>query len=124
MRGEVLMRLSFAFMAALACTSCFAVTNLDRFEKSSGPTGNFADLRLTVRGMTSHVAQYFEYRIVDSTNTIQSRGIARPLGGPDATFFIPGAIPKQNGPFHLDFFGDHDHNGSYTIPPGDGTFPD
>jgi hypothetical protein len=115
---------SFGCVLALACTSCFAVTNLDRFQKSTGPTGNFSDLRLTVRGMTSHVAEYFEYRIVDASNTIQSRGIVLPLGGPDATVFAPGAIPHQNGPFRLDFYADHDHNGSYTLPLSDGTFPD
>lgn len=117
------MRRAALALLALAATSCFAVTDLERFHSSSGPTGNFSDLRLTVRGMTSHVAELFEYRVIDATNTIQSRGFAIPLGGPDATFFVPGAIPRQNGPFHLDFYGDHDHDGKYT-PPANGDFPD
>jgi hypothetical protein len=117
------MRRAFAVLVALSATSCFAVTDLDRFQTSNGPQSNFSDLRLTVRGMVSHVNELFEYRVVDSTNTIQSRGLAIPLGGPDATFFIPGAIPRQNGPFHLDFYGDHDRSGRYT-PPSAGAFLD
>jgi hypothetical protein len=106
----------FAASAALAAStsSCFAVTNLDRFEASATPTGNFENLRLTVRGMTSHVNEMFEYRIVDATNTLQSRGIIVPLGGPDASLFATGAVPKQNGPFNLDFYADHDNSGGYN----------
>ncbi len=117
------MRPSFVCVLALATTSCFAVTNLDRFKESTVADANFGDLHLAVRGMTSHVAEYFEYRVIDSTGTIQSRGIALPLGGQDEQFFAPLAVPKQNGPFHLDFYADHDHNGAYTPPTGD-TFPD
>lgn len=104
-------------------SSCFAVTDLDRFETKQGATGNFLSLRLTVRGMTSHVNEYFEYRIVDATNTLQSRGIITPLGGVEATLFAQGAIPRQNGPLHIDFFADHDKSGGYT-PPSNGTFAD
>ncbi|HEY8077488.1 MAG TPA: hypothetical protein VIF62_25355, partial [Labilithrix sp.] len=108
------MRSSLACVSilALSCSSCFAVTNLDRFKQSEAVDSNFSDLRLTVRGMTNHVAEYFEYRIIDATGTIQSRGIALPLGGVDETFNAAGAVPKLNGPFHLDFWADHDHNGA------------
>lgn len=102
---------------ALSTSSCFAVTNLDRFEGSTVPTGNFENLKLTVRGMTSHVNEMFEYRIVDVTNTLQSRGIIVPLGGPDASMFATGAVPKQNGPFTLDFYADHDNSGNYNRDP-------
>lgn len=107
---------------AVSSSSCFAVTNLDRFEQNGGgQASNFNDLRLTVRGMTSHVNELFEYRIVDSTNTLQSRGQIRPLGGPAATLFAPGAVPKQNGPFNLDFYADHDSTGGYDRDPVNGT---
>lgn len=98
-------------------SSCFLVTDLDRFEKPAQSDSNFVDLRLTVRGMTSHVTELFEYRVVDASNIIQSRGFAFPLGKPDATMFIRGAIPKQNGPFHLDFYADHDNSGGYDNNP-------
>ncbi|MEZ4263380.1 MAG: hypothetical protein R3B36_30095 [Polyangiaceae bacterium] len=109
--------LSFGALLALATTSCFALTDLDRFQTRAGRTGNFVDLRLTVRGMKSHVNELFEYRIVDGTNTIQSRGFITPLGGVDATVFVPGAIPKLNGPFRLDFYADHDSSGGYDKTP-------
>lgn len=100
-------------LLAATTSSCFAVTDLDRFQKAAQSDSNFVDLRLTVRGMTSHVTELFEYRVVDASNIIQSRGFAFPLGKPDATLFVRGAIPKQNGPFHLDFYADHDNSGSY-----------
>lgn len=102
---------------AASTSSCFAVTNLDRFEQSTGASGNFSNLRLTVRGMTSHVNELFEYRIVDKSNTLQSRGFIVPLGGTSATMFATGAVPKQNPPFTLDFYSDHDLNGIYGRDP-------
>lgn len=95
-------------------SSCFLVTDLDRFkEEPARAATNFSDLRVTVRGMTSHINEMFEYRVVDSTNVIQSRGIIIPLGGPDASFYVTGAVPKQNGPFRFDFYADHDNSGGY-----------
>ncbi len=98
---------------SVGLSSCFAVTNLDRFHENEAINSNFVDLKFTMRGMTSHVTEYVEYRVVDGTGTLQSRGIIVPLGGPDATLFAPGAIPKANGPFRLDFFADHDMSGGY-----------
>jgi len=105
----------FVVLTAASSSSCFAVTDLDRFKKPDQVSSNFSDLRLTVRGMVSHVAELFEYRIVDNSNVIQSRGFIVPLGGPDATLFVKGAVPKQNGPFRLDFYADHDNNLAYDI---------
>lgn len=93
---------------ALTVSSCFAVTDLDRFESAAVSSGNFTDLKFTIRGMTSHVAERFEYRVVDGSNVIQSRGLVVPLGGVAATIFVRGAVPKQNGPFRLDFYAEHD----------------
>lgn len=105
-------------LASVLSTSCFAVTDLGRFEPAEAiaPT-NFSDLRVTVRGMTSHVNERFEYRVVDNSNVIQSRGFIIPLGGPAATFYLQGAVPKQNGPFRFDFFADHDNSGAYDPRP-------
>ena len=116
-------RISFAALF-LATTSCFAVTDLDRFEAKQRIQSNFVDLRLTFRGMDSHVDEYVEYRIVDGSNVIQSRGIVFPLGGVNATLFARGALPRLNGPFSLKFFADHDRNGGYTRPTPGGVFPD
>lgn len=105
----------------LLSTSCFFVTDLDRFEKAEEVPSNFSDLRVTVRGMTSHVNELFEYRVVDGSNVIQSRGFIVPLGGPGATFYVKGAVPKHNGPFRLDFYSDHDNSGGYFEPRPDTT---
>jgi len=101
-------------------SSCFAVTDLDRFKTQEQSAGNFSDLRLTVRGMTSHTKELFEYRVVDNANVIQSRGFVQPLGGVEATLFVRGAVPKQNGPFHLDFYADHDDSLGYDQRQGQG----
>lgn len=106
---------------AASTTSCFAVTDLDRFGSNAAASGNFNDLKLTVRGFTSHVPEMFEYRIVDKDNVLQSRGIISPLGDTKATMFAPGAVPKQNGPFTLDFYADHDLDGKYGRDPVQGT---
>lgn len=113
-----LLQLTTTAALAVCASSCFAVTDLDRFETKAGATGNFRDLRLTVRGMTSHVAEMFEYRVVDTNNTIQSRGFIIPLGGPEATLFVPQAVPVGEG-FKLDFYADHDNSGAYN----DGSVP-
>ena len=111
-------RLLFAIAFGLLSSSCFVVTDLDRFEKAAPiERSNFSNLRVTVRGMTSHVNERFEYRVVDASNVIQSRGFIVPLGGPAASFFVQGAIPKQNGPFRFDFYADHDNSGAYDRRP-------
>lgn len=111
------LRLVVALTSVLA-SSCFVVTDLGRFESAEAVApSNFSDLRVTVRGMTSHVNETLEYRVVDNANVIQSRGFIAPLGGPAATFFVQGAVPKQNGPFRLDFYADHDFSGGYDKRP-------
>lgn len=104
-----------AVLTSALATSCFAVTDLNRFGKPAPVTSNFSDLKLTVRGMTSHVNELVEYRVVDGSNVIQSRGLLKPLGGVNATVFAKGAVPKLNGPFRLDFYADHDNSGNYNV---------
>lgn len=112
-------------MTGALSTSCFVVTDLGRFEKAPPVApSDFSDLRVALRGLTSHVNEKFEYRVVDSANVIQSRGFIEPLGGPDASFYVQGAVPKQNGPFRLDFYADHDSSGQYSPPPRPDQHPD
>lgn len=104
--------------SALLSSSCFVVTDLGRFKKADElAPSNFSDLKVTVRGFTSHVNEQFEYRVVDKNNAIQSRGFIIPLGGVSAEFSLKGAIPKQNGPFHFDFYADHDNSKGYDKRP-------
>jgi hypothetical protein len=109
---------------ALTLSSCFAVTDLDRFDKAPALSGNFSSLKVTVKGMTSHVNELFEYRVIDSDNVIQSRGFIIPLGGPGASFNVKSAVPKAKPPFRLDFYADHDLDGKFNLKRPDGTAAD
>lgn len=98
----------------LSLPSCFAVTDLNRFEQQAAVAqGNYRDLKATWSGMDNHVTEYVEFRIIDATNVIQTRGIFEPLGGPSLAFFVPMGVPTQNGPFRLDFWADHNKSGGY-----------
>jgi hypothetical protein len=110
-------RAALAVAGGLSLTSCFAVTNLDRFAQNSA---TYVDLTFTVRGMKSHVAELFEFRVVDESNIIQARGIALPLGGVDATFVAPRAIPAGKK-VRIDFFADHNGSKGYDATATDAT---
>jgi len=106
----------------VSASGCFAVVDVDRFHTvDAGPVtsairnpfGAYLDLKLSLVGMTPHVSQLFEYRIIDASNLIQSRGVVNPLGGVDVTVNAPLSIPKENGPFHLDFYADVNGSGGY-----------
>lgn len=109
------LRVATFSLIGLTLSACFAVTDLDRFEKAPALSGNFSNLKVTVRGMTSHVNERFEYRVIDADNVIQSRGFIIPLGGPGASFNVKSAVPKAKPPFRLDFYADHDLNGRYEF---------
>jgi hypothetical protein len=118
----------------LTLSGCFAVVDVDHFHTatpgapdSSAPdapaapdatgspsmSGEYLSLKLSLVGMTPHLKQLFEYRVIDGTNFIQSRGIVNPLGAPDVIINAPLAIPKVNGPFRLDFWADVEGLGTY-----------
>lgn len=111
------MRLA-AIALLLGLSSCFEVTNLDRFTQPAALVqGNYNDLSVAWRGMNAHVNQYVEFRVIDNSNVIQSRGIFDPLGAVDVSFLVPSAVPKLNGPFRFDFWADNDENGVYDLDP-------
>jgi hypothetical protein len=118
---------------AVGAPGCFAMVDVDRFHSaqaaattptttatttpdSSAPTGlpgEYLNLKFSLVGMKPHILQLFEYRIIDSHNFVQSRGVVNPLGGPDVTINVPLSVPKLNGPFHFDFYADVNHSGGY-----------
>jgi hypothetical protein len=111
-----------ALAASLSLCGCFAVVDVDRFHSADGGLGSTArlshagaylDLKLSLVGMKPHVAQLFEFRIIDGSNYIQARGDVNPLGIADTTINMPLSIPKVNGPFHLDFWADVEGLGYY-----------
>jgi hypothetical protein len=123
-----------ALAMALTLSGCFAVVDVDHFHTasasapdSSAPdaaapdtagapsgSGEYLSLKLSLVGMTPHLKQLFEYRVIDGNNFVQSRGVVNPLGAPDVIINAPLAIPKANPPFHLDFYADVDNSGGYN----------
>ncbi|MDP9035737.1 MAG: hypothetical protein M3O50_13110 [Myxococcota bacterium] len=111
----------------LALSACFAVVDVDRFHISqkassasdgsvSNPSAMYLDFKFSLVGMKPHLTQMFEYRIIDASNFVQSRGVVNPLGTADVVINVPHAIPTTNGPFHLDFYADVDGTGDTTSP--------
>jgi len=115
----------------LVTSGCFSLVDVDRFHGSASSQGGsqagsqgdvsaatsvpgqYSSLKLTLIGMTPHVSQLFEYRIIDANNFIQSRGVVNPLGGANVVINAPLAVPKVNGPFHLDMYADVNGSGGY-----------
>ncbi len=98
---------TIASFALLGQSSCFLVTDLGRFEEDNTPVvtaNDFNDLRISLRGMSAHAASPFEYRVVDNANTIQSLGVIQPLGNSETSIIAKRAVPKANGPFHVDLY--------------------
>jgi hypothetical protein len=135
--------LSGALFGALAVAStvgCFSLVDVDHFHTASssassgqtsdsgpgsdsgrasdsssqmGEPAQYLNFKFTLVGMTPHITQLFEYRIIDANNFVQSRGVVNPLGSPNVVIDDPRSIPKVNGPFHLDFYADVDFSGNY-----------
>jgi hypothetical protein len=73
-------------------------------------------LELTLKGMGVHLNQRIEFRIIDSNNFVQSRGVVEPLDAPSTetvTFTVPKGIPAENGPYRLDFYADVNGSGDF-----------
>lgn len=109
--------LGLAFLLGLP--ACFAVTDLDRFEKPVAQgNGNYVDLQASWSGFENHKNEYVEFRILDASNLIQTRGIFKPMGSPNVTFSVPMGVPKQNAPFRLEIWADHDKTPGYSFKEG------
>jgi hypothetical protein len=122
---------------------CFAVSNLDRFEKSSDPAPGststspvstmttpipdkptispYRDLRLTLLNMKPHGAQTFEFRVVSDDNQIVSMGRVLPLGvhssdggmTVDSVVLYMANAVPRQGLLRLDFYSDVNGSGNY-----------
>jgi hypothetical protein len=95
-------------------SGCFAIADLGRFHQAvDGQTTddpNTAwDLKLTLNGMGVHLNQLIEFRIIDSENYVQTRGVIDPVNdvaSESVTFTVPQAILVGNRPNRLDFYAD------------------
>ncbi|MEZ4647901.1 MAG: hypothetical protein R3E97_03795 [Candidatus Eisenbacteria bacterium] len=115
--------ITFATVPTLIAVS--ALLALSGCGDDDGPTdppgGNeppeLRDLSLTLNTMNPHVGQKLEFRVVSDGGDLESRIYLDPLPGPDYMLEVPKAV--QEGGHRLDFFADHNGNGSYDAPPAD-----
>jgi hypothetical protein len=103
----------------LVLGGCVAVTNLDRFKRRPPTNPAFSDIEFSVSGMTSHVKEYFEARIVDETGVTQTRLVSEVLGGEAEAFTIPAGVPVGSN-LRLEFYADHNHDGTFDLAPAPG----
>jgi uncharacterized protein (DUF2141 family) len=85
---------------------------------------NFSDvkwnylLNVEFTGMTPHLGQLFELRVVKTENQEEVGRVTLPsVLVPDFTVYVPGF--DLNKDYNIDFYADHNGNGSYNAPPAD-----
>jgi hypothetical protein len=110
------MRRALPILVLLTLTGCVAVTSLDRFKRRPPTNPAFHDVEFSVSGMTSHVKEYFEARIVDENGVTQTRLVSEVLGGEAEAFTIPAASPV-NSNLRIEFYADHNHDGVFDLAP-------
>lgn len=110
-------RRSLSVLSLLATSvvlgGCFVVADVDRFKEEPVNTDPFQALDFNARGLTTHTAQLFELQIIDAQNFIQCRGYIEPFGTVDSRLQLPRAVPRDGGPYRLDFYADKNHSGNY-----------
>ncbi len=117
--GVALAKTAAAISLAALAAGCFSVVDLDNFHKrvtsnsASAGSAPFSDLRMNFVAMRPHGGNTFEYRVVDTNNFIQSRGVVKAMSAADTTINVARAVPKVNGPYHLDFYADVNRSGGF-----------
>jgi len=116
-----MMRSNLGALLAVFATACTNSLDLDRFhtaeessvENSSAIAINYFDVQFGAKGMTSHIGEHFELRVVDKNNRIQAKAIYDNVVGPDFGIYLARVVPKTNTPYRLDFWADHNRSGTY-----------
>jgi hypothetical protein len=101
---------------SLLAFGCTAVVDLDRFREGqalSSASFQYRDLKLDLIGMKPHHTHFFEFRVIDVNNFVQCRGVVDQLTADDASFRVPKAVPRVNGPYRLDFWADVNASGNF-----------
>lgn len=108
----------FLGIVGLASASCANVAGLDDFHKravseSAATASEYFAMKLQLVAMKPHLGHMIEYRVIDSNNYVQSRGVVRAMTSEDVELVAQRAIPRANGPYRLDFFADVNHSGGF-----------
>ncbi len=104
----------------LATSGCTAVADVDRFQAPlEDKDNNYRSLDFTVSGMTTHIAKYFELRLVDGDNWVQFLAVSERFEDEaEGRFFVPNVVPKRlTSSYRLDFFGDMNGDGTFNFKP-------
>ncbi|MAT56068.1 MAG: hypothetical protein CMN32_16475 [Saprospirales bacterium] len=81
------------------------------------PSVNGQTVQLNLTGMTPHVGQKFEARLVDKATLREvDRTKVDPIGAADFSITLTG---EMGGSYYLDFYADLNQNGTYDAPPVD-----
>lgn len=124
-RDRLAMGVGALLCGALGTGGCFAIANLDRFHADGGAAGGTggtddptqpSSLSLTLHDFGFHYQQLIEFRVIDSQNRLQCRGVIQPLdqaGTVQITLNAPKAILPTNQPYRLDFYADVNDSGTY-----------
>jgi hypothetical protein len=109
---------ALAAFAALASTSCANVVGLEEFHKravseSAATASEYFALKLQLVAMKPHLGHTIEYRVIDSNNYVQSRGVIKAMTSEDVEIVAQRTIPRTNGPYRLDFFADVNKSGGF-----------
>ena len=88
---------------------------------SSVPSGDAARLSLHAQfsGMSPHQSNYFELKVVDADNNELIHQETMNSIASDEFDFVILHILESGGNYNLDFWADHNGNGSYDAPPTD-----
>jgi hypothetical protein len=117
MRLHDLARVACAFVTCVLAPACTQSLELDRFRSAGSSVEainvNYFDVLFTTKGMTSHINEYFEIRVVDKSNRVQAKAIYNIVTAPDFSIFLGHVVPKSNAPYRLDFWADHNNSFKY-----------
>ena len=84
---------------------------------AGGAGTNLRSVEIDMTGMTPHVGQLMEFRIVSDSNQLAFRGMLDTLPGAAYNYIMPKSIP--DGTYRLDFFADLSQDRMYEAPPTD-----
>jgi hypothetical protein len=113
------LRAPLALLVLVGSASCTSSLELDRFHKTEATSVdtaiavNYFDVQFGARGMTSHLNEMLEIRVVDRDNHVQAKAIYNDVASVDFSIYLARVVPKANAPYRLDFWADHNNTSRY-----------
>jgi hypothetical protein len=110
MKKPIGLRRCLTFAVLLALTAC---------EGGDSGTEGLFDLTVQLTGMDEHVGQRFQLRVVNLRTGFEAGRItAAAIPGASFAVEVPDVFTLRDD-HHVDFYADHDGDGSYDAPPTD-----